>query len=79
MCPPSAITGPLSQFRAYSLHMEDKLSAAEFSSLLELTYGGNQKQPMPKVHRNKLLALQYIVAREDAATAKGKRLLDLGE
>jgi hypothetical protein len=59
--------------------MEDKLNSAEFSSLLELTYGGNQKQPMPKLHREKLLALQYIVEREDATTAKGKRLLDMGQ
>jgi hypothetical protein len=38
--------------------MKSKLSTAEFPSLLEPTYGGNQKQPMPKSHQDKLLALQ---------------------
>jgi hypothetical protein len=59
--------------------MDNKLTAAEFSSLLEMTYGGNQKQPMPKAHRAKLLALQYIAVREDAVTAAGRRLLDVGK
>ena len=67
------------EVEAYSSEMDNKLSLAEFSSLLELTYGGSQKQPMPKAHRDKLLALQYIAEREDATTAKGKRLLEAGQ
>jgi hypothetical protein len=59
--------------------MDNKLTSEEFSSLLEFTYGGHQKQPMPKPHREKLLALQYIVARDDVVTAEGKRLLLRGE
>jgi len=59
--------------------MDSALTQEEFSSLLELTYGGHQKQVIPLAHRNKLLELGYIVDRGYAATAVGKRLLQEGQ
>jgi hypothetical protein len=59
--------------------MKSELSDEEFSSLLEFTYGGNQKQALPLEHQNKLLELGYIVDRGCAATELGISLLRKGQ